>query len=118
MTTETDAAQPPSVAAAATYTGPERRSAMRLWQERVDARLKDGDLRMQGIRDDLDINTAATKRVETNTAALVELFSNAQGAFRVLEMLAKLAKPLGVIAMAAGGVLGLWHAVKGGGPKV
>lgn len=100
------------------YTGQERRSSMRIWQEKVDARLADGDARMQGIRDDLDINTAATQRVEANTAALVDLLNNAQGAFRVLEMLAKLAKPLGAIAIATAAFVSVWSALKGGGPKV
>lgn len=119
-----DGAAQPTTEPPPAYTGPERRSAMRLWQEKVDGRLKDGDERMQSIdermqsiRDDLDNNTQSTARVEANTALVVDLLNNAQGAFRVLEMLAKLVKPLGVIAMAVGGFVGLWQAVKGGGPR-
>ncbi len=126
MTTETDddGAQQPTAEKPPPYAGPERRGAMRQWQEKVDGRLKSGDQRMQSIdermqsiRDDLDKNTQSTARVEANTAVVVDLLNNAQGAFRVLEMLAKLVKPLGVIAMAVGGFVGLWHAVKGGGPR-
>lgn len=36
----------------------------------------------------------AVARVETNTAAVVEAFSAAQGAFKVLEWLGKAAKPI------------------------
>lgn len=97
------------------YTGPERRSSMRLWQESVNKRLEEGDDAMKGLRKDLDENTSATKRVEANTQALVDLLNNAQGAFRVLEMLAKLAKPLGAIAMATAAFVGLWSSLKGGG---
>lgn len=104
---------------ASPYAGPERRSSMRIWQESVNDRLAEGEAEMKGIRLDLDANTAATRRVEANTAALVDLLNNAQGAFRVLEMLAKLAKPLGAIAMATAAFVGLWSALKGGGgPKL
>lgn len=106
------------------YAGPERRGAMREWHENVESQLRAGDERMQSIdermqsiREDLDKNTQSTARVEANTAVVVDLLNNAQGAFRVLEMLAKLVKPLGAIAMAVGGFVGLWHAAKGGGPR-
>lgn len=119
-----EAAPPTATEEPPPYSGPERRGTMRQWHENVESQLRAGDERMQSIdermqsiRDDLDKNTQSTARVEANTAVVVDLLNNAQGAFRVLEMLAKLVKPLGVIAMAVGGFVGLWQAVKGGGPR-
>lgn len=50
------------------------------WMQLVDQRLAD----LEG----------SVKRVETNTSSVVEAFSAAQGAFKVLEWLGKIAKPI------------------------
>jgi hypothetical protein len=101
------------------YTGPERRSSMRIWQEKVDRRLEDGDKRMKTLAADLESNTAATQAIKSDTAELVELLHSVKGAFRVLDMLASLARPLGFLAAAGVSFWGLWTAIKGGGgPKL
>jgi hypothetical protein len=101
------------------YAGPERRSSMRLWQEKVDRRLAEGDKRMQTLAADLESNTAATQAIKSDTAELVELLHSVKGAFRVLDMLASLARPLGFLAAAGASFWGLWTAIKGGGgPKL
>lgn len=59
-------------------------------------------------------NTAATKRIESNTAELVEAFSNVKGAFKVLNWIGKFARPLGYIAGLLAAVASLWTAYKTG----
>lgn len=100
------------------YPGPERRAEYVQWRADVDRRLNDGAETMRGLRADIAANTAVTQSVQTNTQDLVTLMESFKGAFRVLEMLGKLAKPLGYIVALVGGVLALLAVVKGGGsPK-
>ena len=106
--------QPPGEPAPA-YTGPERRSSMRLWQEKVDRRLKAGDARMQALAAALDANTTATAEIKTDTGELVDLLHSVKGAFRVLDMLARLARPLGFLAAAFASFYALVTAFKTGG---
>ncbi len=67
---------------------------------------------------DLAANTRSTQRVESNTAQIVEAFQAAEGAFKVLVFLSKLAKvilPLAAVSAAiyitakSGIVAGLAH---------
>ena len=100
------------------YPGPERRAEYIRWRADVDRRLHDGAETMRGLRADIAANTAVTQSVQTDTQDLVALMESFKGAFRVLEMLGKLAKPLGYIVALVGGVLGMVAIVKGGGsPK-
>lgn len=120
-TTPHTANPPPAQAdaTAAPYTGPERRSSLRVWQDKVDRRLKDGDERMQALATDLAENTKATAAIKADTAELVDLLHSVKGAFRVLDILASLARPLGFLAAAGASFWGLWTAIKGGGgPKL
>lgn len=78
-------------------------------------RFQAGSNRMDAIEKKLDENTAATSRVEANTQELVEFFNSVKGAFRVLEALGKLAKPLAYITMFLGACTGVWLAFKNGG---
>lgn len=59
-------------------------------------------------------NTATTRRVESNTADLIELFQSFRGAFKVFEYIGKLAKPLGAIVALLAAIAGLWTALKTG----
>lgn len=78
--------------------------------ERLDA----GDARMQRIEASLSANTAATARVETNTSDLVDLFVSFKGAFKVLNWIGKLAKPLGAIVGLGVALAAAWTAFKAG----
>lgn len=98
-----------------TYQGPERRTEMRDWRTHVDSRLDDGAAVMKHLRSELAENTIATKQVQADTGELVSLLNSFKGAFRALDMLGKLAKPLGYIAMAGSAIWGLFTVVKGGG---
>lgn len=85
------------------------------FRETVDARFKAGDDRMGRIEADLKTNTAATARIDTNTAVLLEWLQAFEGAFKLLNGLGKLAKPVAVIAGAATAVGGAWLFFKSGG---
>lgn len=102
----------------ADYAGPERRQEYLQWRKEVDRRLDDGAATMKGLREDIAANTTVTKSVQTDTSELVALLQSAKGAFKVLEALGRLAKPLGYIVALIGGLMGLVAVVKGGGtPK-
>jgi len=66
------------------------------------------------FKTELADNTAATKRIETNTSDLVEAFENLKGAFKVLNWIGKFARPLGYIAGAIAAVVSLYTAFKAG----
>ncbi len=98
-----------------TYQGPERRTEMRAWRTNVDDRLNDGAAVMKHLRTELAENTTATKQVQADTGELVSLLNSFKGAMKVLDILGKLAKPLGYIAMTCSAFWGLVTVVKGGG---
>lgn len=66
---------------------------------------------LRDMRDELSQNTAATKRIEQNTAEIVAAFQAAQGFWKTVGWVgdagAKLAKACAVCVLAAGGVW-LW----------
>lgn len=78
--------------------------------ERLDA----GDARMNRIERDLADNTLATQQTAASTSELVQLLQAFKGAFRVFEMIGKLAKPLGAILGVGVGIAGIWAAMKTG----
>lgn len=87
----------------------------------IGARLDAGDKRMQRIegdmaalRGDLQANTAATQAVADGTAELVAAYHAAQGAIKVLNWIAKIAKPMVTIVSLAVALAGLWQAIKTG----
>jgi hypothetical protein len=93
----------------------ERREDHAAWRAKVEARLDAGADKMRSLGEDLKANTAATQQVQANTSEVVDLLRSFQGAFRVLAMIGKAAKPLSYIAMAGSACLAFWAALKGGG---
>lgn len=81
--------------------------------EALAGRLDQGDERMTRIEDDLAKNTELTKQLADNTAEIVEFFVAVKGAFKVLNWIGKLAKPIGAIAAAAAAAAAAWAAFKG-----
>ena len=67
------------------------------------------------LRDAIDANTVLTKKIDTSTSSMVEVLAAAAGAFKVLNWIARAAKPLGIIAAAVGAAIGAWHTWKSGG---
>lgn len=85
------------------------------WRTQVNERLDAGAVKMGQLHRDLQDNTQATRQVQADTQELIEFFRSVKGAFRVLEWLGKMARPLGYIATAGAALVGLWKVVKGGG---
>lgn len=82
-------------------------------QERLDA----GDARMTRIEQSLADNTQVVRSTAENTSELVELLQALKGAFKVLEFIGKLAKPLAAILSVGVAVAGIWAAIKSGGQQ-
>jgi hypothetical protein len=97
------------------YGGPERRKELHAWRVEVDRRFKDGSDTMKALRADLTENTTITKSLQEDTRELLDVLQSLKGAMKVLDMLGRLAKPLGYIVTFLAAVVGLVAVVKGGG---
>lgn len=82
--------------------------------QEIERRFAEGDERFVSLEAELRKNTAVTEGVQRDVALLVDLLNAMRGAFRVLNWIGKLAKPLGYIVMLATAVAGFWAAIKGG----
>lgn len=73
---------------------------------------------MADLKEDVAENTAATKRIETNTSSIVEFFGAMEGLFKVVNWMGKVAKPISYILAAGAALVGLFTAWKSGiGPR-
>lgn len=79
-----------------------------------DARLQEGDTAIQHIKRDLAENTEATKRIDLATSDIVEFFESMKGAFKVLNWIGKLARPIGAIIGLCVALWGAWVAWRTG----
>ena len=59
-------------------------------------------------------NTETINEIKTDTADMLEVFESWKGAMRVMEMLGRLAKPLGYIVGFGASVAAFWAAMKSG----
>ncbi len=80
-------------------------------------RMEATDIEVKKIKDELEINTATTKRIEANTSTLVEVMTNFQGAWKVMDYIGRAARPMTYIVGLAGALAGLLYTIKGGGHK-
>lgn len=80
----------------------------------VHERLDRGKKRLDRLEDELTENTRLTQKVVTQTAELIAFFDAMKGAFKVLNWLGKLAKPMAAIAALGVALAGLWASAKGG----
>lgn len=80
----------------------------------VHERLDRGKKRLDRLEDALTENTKLTQQVVTQTAELIAFFNAMRGAFKVLNWLGKLAKPMAAIVALCAALMGLWASVKGG----
>lgn len=69
--------------------------------------------KLESQNEELDITL---KEVDSSTKEIIEFFNAFKGAFKTLEMMAKLARPLGVMLLFTGACISLWASIKGGGP--
>ena len=81
--------------------------------EALADRLDLGDKRMTRIEDDLAKNTELTRQLAENTAEIVAFFAAVKGAFKVLDWIGRLAKPVGAIATMVAGVAAAWAVFRG-----
>lgn len=79
----------------------------------IHERLNAGDQRMSRIEDSIAAQEKASQATAHSTAELVEMFQAFQGAFKVLQYVGALAKPLGVIAGFIAAAYGFWASLKG-----
>lgn len=59
-------------------------------------------------------NTETIKQIKTDTADMLDVFESWKGAMRVMEMIGKLAKPLGYIVGLGASIAAFWTAMKSG----
>ena len=62
----------------------------------------------------LAANTETIEQIKTDTAEMLSVFESWKGAMKVMEMIGKLAKPLGYIVGFGASVAAFWAAVKSG----
>ena len=98
------------------------------FEQDVATALAHGDKRMTSLADEITAvkleqsefrrllkeNTDDTKAIKADTAELLEVFESWKGAMRVMEMLGKLAKPLGYIVGFGASVAAFWASMKSG----
>lgn len=83
---------------------PDRRAADAQWRADVQSSLSCGAERMSRIETELGNNTRETVAVKESTRELVDILNSFKGALKVLDFMGRLAKPIGLIVAAAGGL--------------
>ena len=98
------------------------------FEQYVAEELALGDKRMDSLADEVTAikleqaqfrvelaeNTNATKRIEANTAELLDVFESWKGAMKVLNWIGKAAKPIGYVVGLGASIAAFWAALKGG----
>lgn len=83
-------------------------------RQQINERLDKGSERMASIERDLKAVTQQLQERNQQLAEMLEFFSAMKGAFKVLNWVGKVAKPLAAIVMLGGACVGFWTAIKGG----
>ena len=93
-------------------------------RQQINERFDKGSERMAAIERDLKAATQGLheERQELHErnqqmADLLEFFTAMKGAFKVLNWVGKVAKPLAAIVMLGGACVGFWTAIKGGASR-
>ena len=84
-----------------------------LTRQQINERFDKGSERMAAIERDLKAVTHELQERNQQLADLLEFFSAMKGAFKVLNWVGKVAKPLAAIVMLGGACVGFWTAIKG-----
>lgn len=85
--------------------------------QQVNKRFNQGSERMASIERDLKAVTQQLQERNQQLAELLEFFTAMKGAFKVLNWVGKVAKPLAAIVMLGGACVGFWTAIKGGASR-
>lgn len=83
-------------------------------QREIMERLDACDTRMGRLEEGQEQNTRATENMARDVAMLVDFLTAMRGAFKVLNWVGKIAKPMGYIVALATAVISFWVALKGG----
>ncbi|MEG0937900.1 MAG: hypothetical protein RSE32_03115 [Comamonas sp.] len=83
-------------------------------RQQINERFDKGSERMAAIERDLKAATQELYELKQQLADLLEFFTAMKGAFKVLNWVGKVAKPLAAIVMLGGACVGFWTAIKGG----
>lgn len=83
-------------------------------RQQINERFDKGSERMAAIERDLKAVTQQLQERNQQLAEMLEFFSAMKGAFKVLNWVGKVAKPLAAIVMLGGACVGFWTAIKGG----
>lgn len=86
-------------------------------RQQINERLDKGSERMAAIERDLKAVTQELQERNQQMAELLEFFTAMKGAFKVLNWVGKVSKPLAYIVMLGGACVGFWTAVKAGGTR-
>lgn len=62
-------------------------------------------------------NTETINKIKSDTEDMLAVFESWRGAMEALEMIGRLAKPLGYIAALCASLAAAWAAMKAGGPR-
>lgn len=96
--------------------------------QQIHDELVEGDKRMDSLTDEvtaikleqahfrveLSENTKAIKRIEANTAEMLDVFESWKGAMKVLNWIGKAAKPIGYVVGLGASIAAFWAALKAG----
>lgn len=92
--------------------------------QQINKRFDDGSARMaeiergqSSIARELEHTRKELHELKQQLADLLEFFGAMRGAFRVLNWMGRLAKPMAYIVMLVTAVLGFWTAVRAGGGR-
>ena len=88
-----------------------------LTRQQINARFDTGSERMAAIERELSKTRQELGELKQQLADLLEFFTAMKGAFKVLNWVGKVAKPLAAIVMLGGACVAFWTAVKGGASR-
>jgi len=82
-------------------------------RRQMNERFDKGSERMAAIERDLKAVAQELQELKQQLAEMLEFFTAMKGAFKVLNWVGKVAKPLAAIVMFGGACVGFWTAIKG-----
>ena len=82
-------------------------------RQQINERFDKGSERMAAIERDLKAVAQELQELKQQLAEMLEFFTAMKGAFKVLNWVGKVAKPLAAIVMLGGACVGFWTAIKG-----
>lgn len=72
---------------------------------------------MAKMQADLATNTEATVSIKSDTSEIVDFFGSMKGAFKVLNWIGNLARPIGAVIGMAAAAFAAWSAYRNGTPR-